>query len=151
MSINPFYSRQTRAALETWDVEDNSYDDYKHILGLRRAKLGRFVLDLGSGNSELFARYMSAAAHVVTSLNPNLIRPEVRNSSRKSLKGLPKWQGRSVAGLAQQLPFRNGSFDAVVSLAAVPAFLDIIDHNVALREVVRVLRPGGAGISSANI
>jgi SAM-dependent methyltransferase len=43
-------------------------------------------------------------------------------------------------GAAETLPFPDGSFDAVVSQFALMFF---VDRDVAIREMMRVLRPGG--------
>ncbi|CAN0279543.1 unnamed protein product, partial [Ectocarpus sp. 12 AP-2014] len=47
---------------------------------------------------------------------------------------------RGVGGIAEELPFETGSFDVVVSTLV---FCSVRDPAAALREVSRVLRPGG--------
>lgn len=49
-----------------------------------------------------------------------------------------KWA--NVAGFGDRLPFADGVFDTVVSSHVLPVFGDIVG---ALREMTRVLRPGG--------
>ena len=43
----------------------------------------------------------------------------------------------------RSLPFANSSFDAIVSLSTVDHFADANDIDVSLRELWRVMRPGG--------
>ena len=43
----------------------------------------------------------------------------------------------------RNLPFANASFDAIVSLSTVDHFADPLDIDVSLRELWRVMRPGG--------
>lgn len=45
-----------------------------------------------------------------------------------------------VSGFGDRLPFMDGVFDSVVSSHVIPVFGDIVG---ALREMARVLRPGG--------
>jgi len=49
----------------------------------------------------------------------------------------------AVAADVRDLPFEDDSFDAVVSLSTLDHFEDCSDILVALRELARVLRPGG--------
>jgi arsenite methyltransferase len=46
-------------------------------------------------------------------------------------------------GDARELPFPNGSFDVVVSTAALHNIYDVGGRERAVREIVRVLKPGG--------
>eukprot|EP00971_Amphidinium_carterae_P171773 3405653-Amphidinium_carterae.1 len=50
------------------------------------------------------------------------------------------WEGRAVAGYAEKLPFEPNTFDAVVTTTV---FCSVGDPEQALREVSRVLKPGG--------
>jgi len=47
---------------------------------------------------------------------------------------------RAVVGLAEQIPFSDGSFDAVI---VSNAFHHFADQDKAVKEVARVLSPGG--------
>ncbi len=65
-----------------------------------------------------------------------------RRMARLGVERLRPWPGRVdwVRQTADPLPFRSGSFDLVTSLEALE-FMPSIE--AALREMVRVLRPGG--------
>ena len=51
-----------------------------------------------------------------------------------------RWHWSDVAGFGDRLPFADGVFDSLVSSHVLPVFGDIVG---ALREMTRVLRPGG--------
>ena len=94
---------------------------------------GARVLDVGCGTG---AATVAAAARAgrdgrVVGLDPN---PEMLTVARRK-PGI-EW----VEGRAEELPFRDAEFDAVVSQFAM-MFFD--DRVAALREMQRVLAPGG--------
>ncbi|CDO29579.1 SAM-dependent methyltransferase [Mycobacterium vulneris] len=97
---------------------------------------GGLALDVGSGPGNVTAALARSAgldgfAFGVDISEPMLARAVEAEASR---------QVGFVRADAQKLPFRDGVFDAVVSIAAVQL---IPDAEAALAEMVRVLRPGG--------
>lgn len=136
---------------------DASIEDYECVLNLDPTQLGERILDLGSSSSEIFSREMSDLGIEVISLNPQLIDPYKAVQAREGVaveyrgpmfgnivtySDIP-WAGKSVAGLAQELPFGDDSFDAVLAIASAPCYIPNRDHEVTLREIIRVLREGG--------
>lgn len=90
------------------------------------------VLDLGGGTGALAVRLSGALPAVVTVLDPT---PEM-------LAYVPSHaRVRTVLGVAERMPFADASFDAVV---ISDAFHHFRDQDGAIREIARVLRPGGA-------
>ena len=91
------------------------------------------ILDVGCGTGEHLKR---ACRHglVATGLEPA---PSMMAAARANVPGV-----RIEQGVATQLPFANESFDAVI-LVEVLRYLHRDDILQALREVRRVLRPGG--------
>jgi ubiquinone/menaquinone biosynthesis C-methylase UbiE len=96
---------------------------------------GSRVLDVagGSGNTALAA---ARAGAVVTSLDyvPELLE---RAAERSRAEGLPI---ELVEGDAENLPFADGSFDAVISVVGV---MFAPNQERAASELLRVTRPGG--------
>ena len=96
------------------------------------------VLDIGCGPgrwSILFARLG--------------MRPVGLDISATAIKLAEEWaleedlDARFAVGTAQVLPFPVNSFDAVVASAVID-HLDMDEANEAVKEISRVLRPGGA-------
>ena len=102
--------------------------DYSGARGLR-------VLDVGNGQGIDLARYSQAGAEAVgIDLTPRHV--ELANAHLEAL-GLA---GESIRGDGEMLPFADGSFDRVSSNGVLHHTPDMA---AALREIRRVLKPGG--------
>jgi SAM-dependent methyltransferase len=126
---------------------DRTYEQYEAGFGFDfEAFAGKTILDLGAGRTALFGR--EAAEHGITvfSINPNW-----RDDYYTTCTGAPElWQGdgKVVAGIAQELPFRDESFDGIVSLWGIPTYLPGTkgEYTRAFTEINRVLKPEGVAI-----
>ena len=117
-------------------------------IGERRAALvgaveGR-VLDLGVGTGLNFPCYRRAAAVAGVDPDPYMIRQASARLARLR-RARPRRDAAGAAAAliqapAEALPFSEGAFDTVV---ATLVFCTVRDPAAALREVRRVLRPGG--------
>ncbi|HTG33562.1 MAG TPA: methyltransferase domain-containing protein [Thermoanaerobaculia bacterium] len=106
----------------------------RETLARLRLKPADRVLDVGCGTGALLSRLSrSHPAARLTGVDPV---PEMLAVARR---GLPP-AVRLAAGWAERLPFASGRFDAVVSCNV---FHYIRQPLTALREMNRVLRPGG--------
>jgi SAM-dependent methyltransferase len=88
------------------------------------------VVDLGAGTGKL-TRTLVALGHRVTAVEPL---PEMLRELRAAIP-----EATAVEGSAEQIPVPEASTDVVVCAQAFHWF----DHDVALPEIARVLRPGG--------
>jgi SAM-dependent methyltransferase len=104
---------------------------------------GQRVLELGCG-AAAGARWLARAGAVVTGLDLSwgMLRHAAAGAAHSGVR-VPLLQADALA-----LPFRDGRFDAVfTAFGAVPF---VADSAALLREVARVLRPGGRWVFSVT-
>ncbi len=106
------------------------------------ARRPRTALDVGCGEGR-FCRLLRKNGVAATGIDPT---PELLAYARKKDPG-----GTYQEGIAEELPYADGSFDLVVSYLTL---IDIPDYRRAIGEMARVLRPGGtlliANLTSFN-
>jgi ubiquinone/menaquinone biosynthesis C-methylase UbiE len=108
-------------------------------VGARRhqllAGLTGSVIEVGAGNGLNFGHYPETVARVLA-VEPE---PHLRALAARRARGaaVPITVG---GGMAEQLPADDASYDAVV---ATLMLCSVRDQGAALREMYRVLRPGG--------
>jgi SAM-dependent methyltransferase len=128
--------RHVGAHTDPFDTEPERYEDWferypatyrSELLAVDRliARAG-FNLEIGVGTGRFAEPFTIAVG-----LDPSLA---MLSYARR--RGVV-----AVCGVAEALPFRSGSFDQVLSVAAI-CFVN--DPLAMLREMRRVLRPGGA-------
>lgn len=97
------------------------------------------VLDLGCGAGHVSFTIASLVENVVAcDLSPRMLDVVASAAQEKGLANI-----RTEQAVAESLPFANGSFDVVVSRYSAHHWQDV---GQALREVRRVLKPGGEAI-----
>jgi ubiquinone/menaquinone biosynthesis C-methylase UbiE len=138
-------SEQTRRIQEQFGGSAAAYvtsaghaggDDLDTLLGWGRALAPGHVLDVATGGGHTALAFAAVARHVTAY---DLTEPMLR-----AARGLVRERGAAadfVAGDVAALPFRDGAFDAVTCRIAAHHFGDVAG---AVREVRRVLRPGGS-------
>lgn len=104
---------------------------------------GTRLLDAGCGSgwlSRLIARRMPDCEVVGIDINPDYVRYAQARAEEAGLENL----SYEVASLTE-LPFEDGAFDAVWSLMVL---IFLPDRDAALRELARVVSPGGRVIAA---
>jgi SAM-dependent methyltransferase len=150
-----------RANRAWWDLDADEYQrEHGEFLGdadfvwcpegLREADArllgpvrGRRVLELGCGAAAAARWLATEGADVVgTDLSAGMLRHAVAGAARTGVR-VPLVQADALA-----LPFRDGAFDiACTAFGAVPF---VADSAALMREVHRVLRPGGRWVFSVT-
>jgi SAM-dependent methyltransferase len=114
------------------DGADPEYTEQIEPLAAEHLRGCASVLDVGCGEGQMSRLASSVGARRVVGLDPTSAQLSVARQ-----RGGPPMYCR---GVADTLPFRDGSFDAVVA-CLVFEHIEAVDE--ALAEVGRVLKPGG--------
>jgi ubiquinone/menaquinone biosynthesis C-methylase UbiE len=99
---------------------------------------GSHVLDVGAGFGALALYYAHLGAEV-TAVDPHESRMQVAVE-------IAQRRGLALSATpvrAQSLPFPNESFDLAIANNSLCYIVDAHEHRTALKEIYRVLRPGG--------
>jgi demethylmenaquinone methyltransferase / 2-methoxy-6-polyprenyl-1,4-benzoquinol methylase len=95
------------------------------------------VLDLCCGTGDMtFALRRQAGKSSANILGVDFSHAMLKRARDKSAAESPRW----VEADALRLPFQGGQFDLIT---AAFGFRNLADYNAGLREMVRLLRPGG--------
>jgi ubiquinone/menaquinone biosynthesis C-methylase UbiE len=141
----PTMPEATKMSRQRWDRKARFYDrltkPMEHMIGLARGRAWVFeratggrMLEIGAGTGKNLQLYPPDATVIATDLSPGML---ARACER--MAGSPG-RVRYVVMDAEDLAFRDGTFDKVV---ATCVFCSVPDPVRGLREVRRVLRPGG--------
>lgn len=100
---------------------------------------GELILEVGPGTGYYtldMAEWVAPTGRVdIFDLQQEMLDHTMRRASERGLQNI-----RPTQGDARQLPYNDGTFDAAYLVAVLG---EIPDQNTALRELARVLRPGG--------
>lgn len=104
----------------TWSWTDNFINDLNN---------NSLILDIGSGNGRN-TRYNN---HIIFGLDISL--EQLKMNKKKSYG--------DVQACMTKIPFKNNSFDAILSIASFHHLSTIHEREICLQEMKRILVPGG--------
>jgi arsenite methyltransferase len=111
----------------------------RHLLEEAQLRPGETVLEVGCGTGVLdrwLARHTGGANRVVgIDISPYLLREAMALARQEDLEGVIEFR----EGRAEALPFPDSSFDVAMSSTVIQR----VDADRMLREMVRVVKPGG--------
>jgi len=127
-----------------WDGEDDdspigaATDRLTDLVGARlRPAPGQRILDVGCGTGRSAAQISAAFGVHIAGVTVSAYQVEVARHSAPGAAGSTEFV---LADAAARLPYPDGSFDAAYALESL---LHISDHEAALSQITRVLRPSG--------
>jgi SAM-dependent methyltransferase len=126
----------SRAAAYLTSAVHAQGDDLQALAALVDGQVEARVLDLGCGAGHVSFQVAPRVRHVVAyDLSSDMLAVVARAAADRGLANITTRQG-----MAETLPFPDASFDVVLSRFSAHHWADF---EAGLREVARVLRPGG--------
>lgn len=131
--------------------KEETFKEYVRSLDLTPEDFNKKILDVGSGASE-FAAWAKERG-VSNNIYSMDIHPGILDENNKTTPGVLESE-RSVVANAEQIPFKDESFDLLISNASVPHMYyeyqsdedpKIMEEKIrnTLSEMVRLTKPGG--------
>jgi ubiquinone/menaquinone biosynthesis C-methylase UbiE len=142
--------KEAYSSVDIWiNREKYIHKNFKHVFESKNTKLGelvyyskisdhsnnRDVLDYGCFNGDLSPYLIKSCAKSITGID---ISQEGINQAVETHGNYAKF----ICGDAHQTPFEDQSFDAVIG----KGILHHLDYELAIKEINRLLRPGGSAI-----
>ncbi len=141
----PSFPGLTRKLIRQWNRYAPGYDrmsrPMEHMLGFEKNRARLFerlsgdVLELGAGTGRNLPYYPKGSWMLASDISWNMLA-----QARRKAEAIPRAVPWVIAD-AEDLPFRDGAFDAVI---ATGVFCCVPDPARGFREARRVLKPGGS-------
>ena len=131
-NVGPVFNLETRA-------KGGYLEAVQRVIAEAELRPGERVLDVGCGPGSLdrWLAHRTGKANPITGLDPStyLLREAAAMVRNEGLEGVVEFR----EGSGDSLPFPDGSFDVAMSFTA----MQYVDADQMIREMVRVIKPGG--------
>ncbi|XP_058777323.1 uncharacterized protein LOC131651670 isoform X2 [Vicia villosa] len=134
------FTATTQSATATNSDSDYTVGQYKsQIFNILKEKKANKILEIGIGTGPNLSYYASDSNVHVIGIDPN---PEMEKYARSSATsaGFPHSNFEFIHAVGEVIPLSDASVDAVVGTLVLCSVKDV---DLTLKEVMRVLRPGG--------
>ena len=131
-AYDTIYSNRTRV----WENQGRTPEFIRYFSALLERHPGERMLEIGCGEGFLLASVKKSEKFAVDLSLEALRRARAKGNANFSLS------------IAERLPFPDGHFDLVTSVGVMEHFLDI---GELLREVRRILKPGGHYVTLTHV
>lgn len=146
MSVSKEVRPEIRQEISISPRRGRTFGAYCEVLGYRGREhelSGKLILDVGAGDSGFAQdaeKYGAEVVRIDPKYNPT---PSHLTTAEKNLYQYspPENTKNAVAGIAQELPFKNGTFDEVVALYS--SFWIKTAAAKSIREMLRVTKDNG--------
>jgi SAM-dependent methyltransferase len=136
---NPVYPKE-------WVVRVFAGGVYPRLRMDKRGYEGARILDLGCGDGRHVAFLEALGFRVsATEISDEIVRGLQRNAARRG------WRAEFVRGTAGAIPFGDVAFDAVLASASCHYLEGRASFDDNLREIARVIAPGGTFVASVPL
>ncbi|OAY70737.1 Methyltransferase-like protein 7A [Ananas comosus] len=131
-----FYAQAMEEGMRSYEAE---IAGYKEKLFSYLTDKSKNILELGVGTGPNFKYYATINDLTVIGVDPNKQMEKYARSAAVAAR-LPETSFSFIRGVAEALPVRENTMDAVIGTLVLCSVKDV---DTALREVKRVLKPGG--------
>jgi ubiquinone/menaquinone biosynthesis C-methylase UbiE len=146
LRTNPKYSELVRDSYLSEDNVDNAerfYQSYEFMETLRLLPAdirNKSLLELGSGTGMASYAFAKVGVKSVYALEPDQGTVVGLGSMKRLLERFPFLEIRPISGVAENIPLKSHSIDVVYARQTLHHIMEL---PRAMKEVSRVLRPGG--------
>jgi ubiquinone/menaquinone biosynthesis C-methylase UbiE len=121
---------------------DRNYGQYQYFLGIDFESMrGKSILDIGGGVDADVQKVAEKFGVEIISMSPEYASKDASEDTGTKSES----KAKLVVGRAQEMPFKDSTFDYELALYSVPMYLPPVlsEYEKCFREILRTLKSGG--------